>query len=63
MLFFKKKFLMFFVPVGNYLWHYVFSVVAMMSPEDSWVAKWQRIGENVSLINNNDGFLYMISTK
>lgn len=22
-------------------------VVAMMSPEDSWVAKWQRIGKDV----------------
>lgn len=21
-----------------------YSVIAMMSPEDSWVAKWQRIG-------------------
>lgn len=28
----------------------VHRVVAMMSPEDSWVAKWQRIGEEVSLV-------------
>lgn len=23
---------------------FAYSVIAMMSPEDSWVAKWQRIG-------------------
>ncbi len=28
---------------------YVHSVIAMMSPEDSWVAKWQRIGKDVCL--------------
>lgn len=31
----------------------VHSVIAMMSPEDSWVAKWQRIGKDVCLTKRN----------
>lgn len=32
-------------------------VVAMMSPEDSWVAKWQRIGKTTAICALNTSFV------
>lgn len=39
---------------------FICSVVAMMSPEDSWVAKWQRIGKDTCQNNCNEILSVMI---